>query len=243
MASFLMRLFDRSSAGEPAGFVDVPAGGEHAENMDALADSGVTRCCSESPLRFCPEQATTRAQMASFIDRALEARETGAGRLFVDVAAGNANSCGLRGKGELLCWGIDRFDINEVPAEYYSDVSVGHEEACAVRRGGELVCWGTTVQDRPEWWTPPTGASTQVDVNPELACALRTDGTAACWGIPSGVGADEPPAGRFTAVSAGTLHACGLRPSGEIECWGNPGFGITDAPSGRFVSVSAGVSI
>ena len=157
MASFLVRLFDLPSAGEQAGFADVPAGGEHAANIDALAASGVTRGCSESPLRFCPEQAATRAQMASFIDRALEEREQPGGRLFVDVAAGRANSCGLRGNGELLCWGIDNWDINEVPAGSYSDVSIGHAAACAVRRGGELVCWGTAVQNRPQWWTPPGG--------------------------------------------------------------------------------------
>ena len=154
-----------------------------------------------------------------------------------------AHSCGLRGNGELLYWGIAKWGINEVPAGSCSDVSIGHGQARAVRRGGDLRCWGNTIARKPEWWTLPAGAFTQVDVSPELACALRTDGTAACWGIPSGVGADEPPAGRFTVVTAGASHACGLRPSGEMECWGNPGFGITDAPSGRFVSVSAGVSI
>ena len=239
MASFLVRLFSLPSA-EPAGFDDVPAGSTHAANIDALAASGVTRGCSEAPRLFCPGRATTRGQMASFIDRALRARlEAARGAQFVDVASGGSNSCGLRRNGGLVCWGYAGHGINDVPPGRYGDVSVGRQHACAVLLDGPVVCWGAT-KGRG---TPPSGDFAQVDVSDALTCALRTDGRAACWGVPTGVGATEPPRGRFTSVSAGNLHACGLRPSREIECWGNPGFGITDAPAGRFVSVSAGWQI
>ena len=38
---------------------------------EALRTAGVTAGCSASPLRFCPGRAVTRAQMASFLYRAL----------------------------------------------------------------------------------------------------------------------------------------------------------------------------
>lgn len=69
MATFLVRAFDLDP-GEPVGFVDVE-GGTHANAIKALAASGITAGCSTSPLRFCPNRAVTRAQMASFLARAL----------------------------------------------------------------------------------------------------------------------------------------------------------------------------
>lgn len=38
---------------------------------EALRTAGVTAGCSTSPLRYCPDQPVTRAQMASFFVRAL----------------------------------------------------------------------------------------------------------------------------------------------------------------------------
>ena len=69
MASFLVRAFDLPGA-PSAGFADVE-GGVHAANIDALAASGVTSGCRTEPLRYCPSWDTTRAQMATFLTRAL----------------------------------------------------------------------------------------------------------------------------------------------------------------------------
>ena len=69
MASFLVRAFGLPPA-SPAGFVDV-SGGAHAGNIDALAASGVTAGCRTDPLAYCPDRDTTRAQMATFLTRAL----------------------------------------------------------------------------------------------------------------------------------------------------------------------------
>ncbi|MDE0168829.1 MAG: S8 family serine peptidase [bacterium] len=70
MASFLVRAFDMPRAA-PAGFVDVPAGNVHAGSIDRLAAAGVTAGCATDPARFCPGGRTTRAQMASFLARAI----------------------------------------------------------------------------------------------------------------------------------------------------------------------------
>lgn len=76
MASFLVRAFDLDAA-EPAGFADT-AGNTHEDNIDALAAAEITVGCDTDPLRYCPNDPVTRAQMATFLVRALdlEARST-----------------------------------------------------------------------------------------------------------------------------------------------------------------------
>ena len=69
MASFLVRALDLDRA--PAGsFGDVPTGHLHRADIDALAAAGITRGCGSG--RFCPDDPVTRAQMASFLVRALD---------------------------------------------------------------------------------------------------------------------------------------------------------------------------
>ena len=70
MASFLGRAFELvpPEDGESQ-FVDID-GNVHAGNIVALAASGITKGCAVDPARFCPDQVTARAQMASFLLRA-----------------------------------------------------------------------------------------------------------------------------------------------------------------------------
>ena len=72
MASFLARAFKLAPAGEPAGFADVAAGGAHSANIDTLAAIEITVGCDTDPLRFCPWDDVSRAQMASFLVRTVE---------------------------------------------------------------------------------------------------------------------------------------------------------------------------
>ena len=68
MASFLVRAYGLDAAG-PAGFTDT-AGDTHEKNIDALAAAAITSGCSTEPLRYCPDDSVTRAQMATFLHRA-----------------------------------------------------------------------------------------------------------------------------------------------------------------------------
>ena len=70
MASFLSRAFDLPPAGD-AGFTDVKEGNVHRDNIDRLSASGITAGCASKPRRYCPDNATTRGQMASFLGRAM----------------------------------------------------------------------------------------------------------------------------------------------------------------------------
>jgi hypothetical protein len=41
------------------------------EDIDAIAEAGITRGCDSSGTRYCPDQSVTRAEMAAFLRRAL----------------------------------------------------------------------------------------------------------------------------------------------------------------------------
>ena len=70
MATFLVRALDLPAAG--GSFVDV-AGSVHEANIGALAAAGITVGCNPPTNdRFCPDEAVTRAQMATFLTRALD---------------------------------------------------------------------------------------------------------------------------------------------------------------------------
>ena len=71
LATLFVRAFELPPA-PPWGFQDI-AGNEHAANIDALAAAGVTTGCNPpANTRFCPDRITTRAEMASFLVRALD---------------------------------------------------------------------------------------------------------------------------------------------------------------------------
>ena len=44
------------------------AGSTRQDNIDRFYAAGITVGCSRDPLRFCPRNLTTRAQMATFLD-------------------------------------------------------------------------------------------------------------------------------------------------------------------------------
>ncbi len=72
MAVFLDRAFESlASDGDLAPFTDVSAEAFFAPATDALFDAGVTLGCSAEPLAYCPLDAVSRAEMASFLARVL----------------------------------------------------------------------------------------------------------------------------------------------------------------------------
>jgi peptidoglycan/xylan/chitin deacetylase (PgdA/CDA1 family) len=71
MASFLARAFELEPAADQV-FVDVAATSVHAPAVGAVARAGITRGCSSEGPAYCPGAKVTRAQMASFLARALD---------------------------------------------------------------------------------------------------------------------------------------------------------------------------
>ena len=84
MASFLSRAYELPEA-EPAGFEDVSDGNVHLDNINRLAASGITVGCSAEQPIFCPHAKTSKAQVASFLARALEWQDTQMDKLAVPV--------------------------------------------------------------------------------------------------------------------------------------------------------------
>ena len=68
MATFFRRAFLLDPA-IPTGFDDT-RGSVHEAAIDSLYRAGITAGCSAEPLLFCPQQPTTRSQMALFLERA-----------------------------------------------------------------------------------------------------------------------------------------------------------------------------
>ena len=91
MATFLTRALNLTPT-DTAGFADVDPASVHAPHIDALAAAGITVGCAVTPpLRFCPDQPVTRAQMATFLTRALNLTPTDtAGFADVDPASVHA---------------------------------------------------------------------------------------------------------------------------------------------------------
>ncbi|TAK34319.1 MAG: hypothetical protein EPO21_10250 [Chloroflexota bacterium] len=96
MAAFILRaLGDADPAHLPAYrglFADVPSGAWYARYVEHLYDHGITAGCAAGPLRYCPDAAVTRAEMAAFVLRALNHADSAhlpAYRgLFADVLSG-----------------------------------------------------------------------------------------------------------------------------------------------------------
>jgi hypothetical protein len=86
IASMLARALDLKATSS-AGFTDVE--GTHADSIDALAEAGITRGCTET--RFCPANPTTREQMATLLDGAFDTTATSS-RWFEDTSGLHADA-------------------------------------------------------------------------------------------------------------------------------------------------------
>ena len=74
----------------PVAFTDVPSTHPAYEAIEALAWNGVALGCDSAPARFCPDAPVTRAEMATFIERAKRGSGftlTPTGTRFADVPA------------------------------------------------------------------------------------------------------------------------------------------------------------
>jgi len=69
MAVFLTRAYGLPAGADP-GFADVPGDAWYVAAVSSLAASGITGGCGDGS-GFCPQDDTSRAQMATFIHRAL----------------------------------------------------------------------------------------------------------------------------------------------------------------------------
>ena len=240
MASFLVRALDLEPA-EPAGFTDTE-GNTHAADINALAAAGITAGCSTDPLQYCPTEQVTRAQMATFLARALglievpQTQPTQHDATFKAVSAGSDHTCGLRTDNTITCWGYNGGGWAEAPAGNFKAVTAGQWHSCGLRTDNTITCWGGNQHGQTE---PPPSTFKDITAGLYHTCGLRTDNTITCWGNNDG-SRFEPPAGTFKDITAGRYHNCGLRTDNTVTCWGSEFIGRQgEAPAGTFKAAIA----
>jgi hypothetical protein len=96
-ALWLTNALDLSTEGSVS-FGDVPTDSEFALTVSSLFAAGVTVGCTSEPLQFCPDEFTTRAQMATFLARAFDLDPQ------ADVIFANVNVDGIHGADITAVW-------------------------------------------------------------------------------------------------------------------------------------------
>ena len=184
MAAFLSRAYGLADGPDP-GFAD---GAWYAADVARLAASGITRGCGDGT-RFCPGRDTTRGQMATFLHRAENPKESQA-TIASDVqlnpaidgggliAAGHG-WCAVMTSGTLTCRDNDGLPESGAPEGQFTAVSSGFGHACAIRTDSTITCWGSDDFGRVD---APSGRFTAMSSGYGIACAIRTDNGITCWG-------------------------------------------------------------
>jgi alpha-tubulin suppressor-like RCC1 family protein len=145
---------------------------------------------------------------------------------FIQISAGYTHTCGLKGNGDIVCWGSSKSGQKSFPAvsadNPYIQVSAGAFSTCALRQDGGIDCWdnnGILKDDTPA--ADPLVPFIQVSSGGDTWCGLKADHSIECWGNNYWENTDVPePNNQFKAVGAGSSNACGLTLDGKVICWG-----------------------
>ena len=261
MAVWLVRVLDGTDPA-PTGvsrFTDVDAERWWAPFVDRFYALGVTAGCVTEPAQFCPEGDVNRAQMATFLKRALDL-EPAPSAGFADVSGGAHGAsidalaaAGITGgcsrdplrycpassvtRAHMATFLARALGLVELPASVrFTGIDAGYGHTCGLRADRTVACWGDNHYGQSN---APGGQFLGVSAGGRHSCALRTDRSVVCWGA-NNYGESDAPGGDFQAVSAGFGHACGLRTDSTISCWGGNLSAESDAPDGSFDSVTAG---
>ena len=127
MAVWLVRVLDGADPGAPSlpSFPDVDYDEWWAPFVERLLEMGVTTGCGRDTLQYCPGSSVTRAQMASFLARALGLIELPASVRFTAIDAGYEHTCGLRADSTIACWGGNWHGQSDAPDGEFQAMSVG----------------------------------------------------------------------------------------------------------------------
>ena len=145
-----------------------------------------------------------------------------AGETFVQVAAGEYHTIGLRADGTAIACGLNSDGQCNVPAgETFVHVAAGGSHTIGFRSDGTAIAWGNN--DFGQCNAPAGVTFVQVDAGTYHNIGLREDGAAIAWGW-NNTGQCNVPAGEtFVQVAAGGYHTIGLRGIPTGACCVNAG--------------------
>jgi len=163
-----------------------------------------------------------------------------AGETFVQVAAGEYHTIGLRADGTAIACGLNSDGQCNVPAgETFVQVAAGSAHNVGLRKDGTAIAWGHNNNGQCD--VPSGETFAQVDGGGFHTIGLRADGTAIAWGHNDYGQCDVPAGETFVQVACGSFRTIGLREDGTAIAWGYNGYG--DVPVGEtFVQVAAGLN-
>ena len=207
-AVWIVRVLDGGVPGRvvESRFVDVGPDDWWLGYVERLAELGVTVGCKRDPLRFCPDDTVTRAQMATLLKRSVDGRP---GEVVLDsgprsgdslIAATAGRACTVRPDTTVACWGGDEGYLEHLSVAGLGDVvalstpnqAPDAAHSCAVHRDGRVSCWGsggegqlgvgdTGTHHLPRF-VPGIDDAVAVAVGPSFTCVLDDGGEVWCWG-------------------------------------------------------------
>ena len=228
MAAFLKRAFDLEPGPDP-GFTDVTPSAWYYNGVAALAASAITAGCGNGT--FCPNQQTSRGQMATFLARAtglvdLPQPPTPAPTYTAITAGGESLLRPANRQHHHLLGPQPTSGEADAPDGQYSAITAGGSHSCALRTNNTITCWG--------WQRLRGGRRARRPIHrhhrrhlAHMRPANRQHhhmlGLERVRGGPTHPTANTPPSPPAAA------HSCALRTDNTITCWGRD----NDSGAGR----------
>jgi alpha-tubulin suppressor-like RCC1 family protein len=156
---------------------------------------------------------------------------------FVQLSAGQDETCGIDTSAKIYCWGRGTFAPQQVQTDVkLVSITVGNGFRCGLDAAGAAYCWGIqrldrlgtgTTADAP---TPvrsrPGFVFSEMRAHAEYVCGVTVQHDAYCWGA-TGIGISTGLQGlvsatvKITDVAPANPHACFLSTDQRIYCVGS----------------------